>query len=770
MAAAVSRIIDVSEDAVAVRRRRRRALLRIGVPILGVTLVIVAIFGIALYSHNANRRGVLALSDDLLNTLDAQIAQRVSAFLDPCERSLRIMRDIARDTPLTERRASSERFAISVLKELPQIAAFYVGDKEGDFLMVRRQGDGAETKQIINAGSKRTVLLIDRNAADVEVSRREDPTDTYDPRTRPWFQGALKTADVFWTGIYIFFSDGKPGVTVSTRVPAEPGGIDRVFGVDVTLEELSRFLASLEIGTHGRALIMDGEGRLIAVPNSEKVIKPAGDQFVPPKVDELHDPVLTAAFDRFRVEGQGRRIVEQDGARYISSVTPLPGSARQWWILILVPEDDFIGFVASNNQTALLMSLVIVLAVLALAILLIRQGVRSDRSVRMMTERGRIMSQQSSAYTAISEQIAEQAGEAPPALTEGLVAVTGARRASVWRLMSREQVLRCSDSYDRDSQGHAGGFELHRRELPAFFELLETGEEVSIADAHADRRSAQFHNLIMQSLGSRNLIVVPMRRGEQVVGSVLLEDPRTLEGAKDFLRTVSALFSSTLKASAREAARPAQATRAAPANEATAHPILSADLGPSAAERANLRSDYFPEIAVMALCLSGSLELAKKCGSGDVGMAAQITLFLQEIAAEHGVTYVKFVGQEAITAAGFEHSDEEAMTRIAGLAISVRDRLSHLIDTTGHAAEFRIGLGFGEGYGCFVGREREQFNLWGEAFDTAGIMARSAQPGAIQASAAAYARLRQDFLFRPRGTFYQPGVGQSHTFVLAGQL
>ncbi len=42
--------------------------------------------------------------------------------------------------------------------------------------------------------------------------------------------------------------------------------------------------------------------------------------------------------------------------------------------------------------------------------------------------------------------------------------------------------------------------------------------------------------------------------------------------------------------------------------------------------------------------------------------------------------------------------------------------------------------------------------------------------GAIQASAGAYARLRQDFLFRPRGTFYLPGVGQSRTFVLAGQL
>ncbi|CAN0446363.1 unnamed protein product, partial [Phaeothamnion confervicola] len=254
-------VIDSSEDGVAVRRRRRRAFLRIGVPILGIVLVIAAIIGIALYSHEANRKGVLALSDDLLNTLDAQIAQRVSGFLDPCERVLRILRDVAVKTPPTERRATAERFAGSVLGELPQMAAFYAGDTGGNFLMVRRSDNfGVSVKQIFNDDSGRNVLLIERNAAGIEISRSEDPTDTFDPRTRPWFQGALTAADVFWTGIYIFFSDRKPGITVSTKV-RDPDGSERVFGVDITLEELSRFLGTLEIGSHGRALIMDEEGR-----------------------------------------------------------------------------------------------------------------------------------------------------------------------------------------------------------------------------------------------------------------------------------------------------------------------------------------------------------------------------------------------------------------------------------------------------------------------------------------------------------------------------
>jgi class 3 adenylate cyclase len=769
-----TRFVDISEDAVAARRRRRRALFRIGVPILGIALVIVAILGIALYSHSANRRGVLALSDDFLNTLDAQIAQRVVAFFDPCERSLRIMRDIALHMPPIERRDAAERFAISVLKESPQIAAFYVGDSAGDFLMVQRHEDGLQTKQIINDGAGRRVILTERNAADTETKRWEDPTDSYDPRTRPWFKGALGANDLFWTGVYTFFSSRKLGITASAGV-SDANGASRVFGVDITLEDLSRFLASLQIGTHGRSLIMDDQGRLIAASNSEKVIKPTGDQFVPPKVDEINDPVLTAAFDRFRVEGQGRRIIEQGGVRYISSVTPMPGAAHKWWILILVPENDFIGFVASNNRTALIMSLSIVLAVVVLAVLLVRQGLRSDRSIRLMNERGRLMSQQSAAYAAISEATAQGVGEAPQAVTEGLIAVTGAQRASVWRLTGHNQILRCPDSYERDGQGHAGGFELHRRELPAFFELLESGEELSVPDAADDRRTAQFHRMIMQSLGSRALTLIPLRRGEQVIGAICLEDPETLEGTKDFLRTISSMFSSTIKVAPQDADQPVKgapvpaAQRQAQAAPSIS-PILSADLGPSAVDQAQLRAEYFSAVSVMVLRLSGSLALAKKAGSSDTGMAVQIAELLQEIAAENGVTYLKFVGQEAVAAAGFEERDEEAMTRIAAAAIAIRDRLSRMVETGGHGAEFRIGLGFGTGYGCLVGRERQQFNLWGEALETASMMANSAAPGAIQATAAAYARLRQDFLFRPRGNFYLPGIGQSSTFVLAGQL
>jgi adenylate cyclase len=136
---------------------------------------------------------------------------------------------------------------------------------------------------------------------------------------------------------------------------------------------------------------------------------------------------------------------------------------------------------------------------------------------------------------------------------------------------------------------------------------------------------------------------------------------------------------------------------------------------------------------------------------------------------------VKLVGQQIIAAAGFEPidqrpMDEDPMTRLAALALDVRDQFLQHPDCATLAFEFRAGLGFGPCFGCLVGHGQNHFNLWGEAIEIADLMARTAASGAVQASDGAYDRLRKDFLFRPRGSFYRPGRGESRTFVLAGQL
>src|SRR5438132_6803 len=418
-------VVDIEVDPLDERRRRRRVLLRIGIPLGGVALMIATILLIAFYADRANRDGALALSDDLLATLEQRIGIEVSAYLEPAARTVRILRDTLHDGALGDQLPLVETFASSLLREIPQIANLNFADENGNFVLVRGGRDGGiDVKLVENAPGPRRVIWIHRNTAGDEIGREEDLTDAY---------------------------------------------------------------------------------------------------------------------DRFRIKGAGHRVIEVGGHRYISAVTPITSAGRHWSTMIVVPEDDFIGFVASNNRKALWMSLMIVAVTTLLASLLVRQGLRADRGARLLLERQSAITRQSGAFASLASNASlfDPARSLPSrTLTETLADVTGARRASIWTLRGGGRILLCEDSFDRETNGHVEGLELHRDELPGLFRHLLGGEEIEAADAARDRRTVEL-NRVLTAFGSRALLVVPVRRDDRVVGSVWLEDAPGIEGSRDFVRAVA---------------------------------------------------------------------------------------------------------------------------------------------------------------------------------------------------------------------------------------
>jgi hypothetical protein len=766
-------VVDISVDPLDERRRRRRALLRIGIPLGGVALMIATILFIAFYADRANRAGALALSNDLLVTLEQRIGNEVSAYLEPAARAVRILRDMLHAGALGDRLPLVETFSSSLLREIPQITNLNFADEDGNFVMVRGGRDGGiDIKLVENAPGPRRVTWIHRNAAGEEAGLEEDPADTYDPRTRPWYEGALVNDHLFWTGIYIFYSQRVPGITASAKY-RDPNGRLYLFGVDITLDALSHFLASLEIGRTGRAVIIDDAGQLIAAPRGSAMLREVNGELAAPRVDELGDDVLTHAYDRFRIEGAGHRVIEVGGRRYISAVTPIKGVGRNWSTMIVVPEDDFVGFVATNNRKALVMSLVIVAVATLLASLLVRQGMRADRNARLMLERQSAITRQSQAFANLASDASlfDPAQSLPSrTLTETLANVADARRASIWALRDAGRILRCEDSFDRETGGHVDGLELHRDELPEIFTHLLAGKEIVAADAVRDRRTMELHH-ILSAFGTRALFAVPVRRNDQVVGSVWLEDAPGTAGSRDFVLAVANMVALRMAdASIAPVARePGAIGKPIAAAEAVTR-TFAADLRPAEIDPSALHAEIYRGMAVMVLRFTDATAMAvrlsgvARCISDEIGCA------LQRIATDNGVPYLKLAGHEIVAAAGFNPADSGAATVIAEMALAVRDRCIALFEESERAHEFQIGIDCSLAMGGAVGNEPRVFNLWGDAVHIAGAMAASALPGTVQTTEAAYQRLREDFLFRPRGSFYLPHIGDARTFVLAGRL
>jgi adenylate cyclase len=438
--------------------------------------------------------------------------------------------------------------------------------------------------------------------------------------------------------------------------------------------------------------------------------------------------------------------------------------------MIVLPEDDLVGFVARNNRTGLAMSLAIVAIAVLFAALLVRQGLRGDRAARLARDRARALGRQHEALDRLAAEgdlFDPARTHLPDTLTETVAELTGARRASLWYLSPDGSSLRCADSFDVATSVHTAGTEIQRREFPGFFGHMADGTEIDATDAAGDERCAELHRLMLAPLGSRSLVVIPVRRHDRVVGAIWLEDPADATESRHFLRVLASL--AALRADdAPEPEHGSEKSARAAASEPANARDWTVDLTLRGLDQAGLGQALYPDVSVMVMRLDEPGSTAGR--AKDPELLDAVVRAVQELAAEQDIPYLKLVGGDIVGAAGFTEGDGTAAARIANTAIASRDRIAELFKSHGLNPDFRLGMDSGVAIGRCLGAEPSLFNLWGEAVQTAQTMAAASLPGTIQTSEASFQRLRQNFLFRPRGSFYLPTVGRAQTFVLAGQL
>jgi class 3 adenylate cyclase len=751
----------------AARPQGNTALRRLS-PIALAVLLCGAVLWISWWSYAANRRDTLALTDETLASLEDRVGTEVSTFLAVPERVLGLAAEFAGNRPPTpaERKAAEET-AVAVLNQAPMLALIGYGDANGNWIRVRRTAEGTlETKIVAREDGARRAYWL-RTAADGSRVIEDDPEDNFDPRTRPWWQRAMETQGVGWTDVYVFFTDRKAGVTASRAL--RDGPLAGVVMADIRLEKLSQFLAGLTVGRTGRALILDQEGRLVALGDPTRAFKVEGETISPARLNELADPILTRAFDLFRVNGPGRRSFELDGRSYIVLATRLPGAERAWNLLMVVPEDDFVGFVARNSRTALLMGFGVMLLAGLLAWQVVRQNFSAERARALAASRATALAAQGGAYGELA------AAATPEAVLTVLAGTLAARRTGLWRLAQGDTQLVCEAQFDAQAGTHASGLRLRRAEAPRLFEAITAGVDLDLADAAADPRGAELARLYLKPMGTKALLALPVRcAGGPVLGTLWVEDRgQGSAEPRDFTRAAAALLAPGLAA-----AKPAaQATRPrAQVVQRDREKLFIDRLAMAAAGRENVVAETFPRLAVLAVVFTDDAALAAAVNGEGCALIDRLARVFEAVAAQHGIPYLRLMGERVMLADGFPDAGAkpegdpaiEAARRLADAALALQERLAETFTAAERGLDFRLGLDLGPAIGSRTGGADKTWNVWGEAVRLAHALAETAPPGAIQASEAVQAVLAQDFVLRARGKFFVPDAGELGTFLLAG--
>jgi adenylate cyclase len=762
----------------------------------------------------------LTLSNDLLGAIERRIAKELESFVIPVEEAVRFTAAVLENTSFDiNNRTLLEPLAFKVLDNLSQISIFNVADTRGNFFMVKKMPDGSYHTKIIDRTQKTTqVTWIRRDPTGQELEAEKSIDDSYDPRNRPWYVGALESRQVYWTDFYIFFTDQKYGITISIPIIGPDDQLLGVLGLDIELQKISKFLETLKIGQSGRAVVVDEDGKLVAHPEIGKMVKRVGEVYKPVRIDELKDPVLMRAYSRFQVEGHGYRNLIIDDRRYLTSAFFFPTKiGHELTVFIIVPEDDFVGFVNRNNRTVLLMSLSIFLLTAVMAGLMVFQGLRADRNAQFVLDRQNELEAQSRAFAELSSQAALFDAADPESLsrlTEIVSKSIGVRRTSVWQFDQDGGLLRCIDCYDRESDGHTQDTMLTKTEFQHLFDVLQMAEDILAPDAGGDNRLRELYQAYLQPLGCESLLAVPIRHLKKTTGWLWFEHDQLsrnwsteeISFARAIANMLALRFSADQKPISTPAVKkedtdtsviahvPAKATTAA-ARETRSEPHLSkpnmmrrhreqiSAAGTrrfiSFSERMLSRgidpdfigADLFADTTVFLLRFTDPASLAERMADSDSISAVDYLLsHLEDLAASRGIEYMRVMGDEIVCAAGMEDKAKDHSHLMAELALSVQDRCAGLFAELNTPMEFRIGIDTGSVLGSPVGKIHKSYNIWGEAVRFASMMARTGIPGAIQVSETTYRRLRSSYLFQARGRFYLPNIGETSTYLLTGRI
>lgn len=146
-----------------------------------------------------------------------------------------------------------------------------------------------------------------------------------------------------------------------------------------------------------------------------------------------------------------------------------------------------------------------------------------------------------------------------------------------------------------------------------------------------------------------------------------------------------------------------------------------------------------------------------------------------EICARYGVEKIKTIGDAYMAATGLPTSYSDDALRMVRAALDINDfmleRMRSREEQGLPAFEMRSGIHTGEVVAGIVGSSKFQYDIWGDAVNTASRMESSGEPGKVNISSETYERVKDAHLeFEPRGSVDVKGKGaMSMYFVRQGR-
>ncbi|MDR2071267.1 MAG: hypothetical protein LBP81_07645 [Treponema sp.] len=331
----------------------------------------------------SSSRNARELSEALIYEIEGSIGNRLVNYFNPVEeinnRTAYLINTLF-ENPLENKEGEEKLFSFynEVMRTNSRVKMAYYSDTRGDLMMLNRMADGSFSKRMVrNDGKNITTTWDHANIAYYGNYNNSvlDAAEGYDPRKREWYAIAQEQRKASWTPVYLFATDHLPGFTCVVPLYEKAGVLSGVSALDITVDEISRFLATIRPTPGTKIALVDGMHNIVAFQaeteeDLDKLFTETVDAngvsvFDIRNLDLFPDEGVRYILQETLNRSSGLQTIKYDGKLYRSAFTPITiGNGLGLSIGIIIPEDDIIGNVKKNLAYVTVFSCLILVVII----------------------------------------------------------------------------------------------------------------------------------------------------------------------------------------------------------------------------------------------------------------------------------------------------------------------------------------------------------------------------------------------------------------------
>ncbi|MHC5739348.1 ATP-binding protein [Nostoc sp.] len=323
--------------------------------------------------HNG-QRAVNEVAIQLRNEITARIQQYLQIYVETPHKINQLNANAIQLGEVNIQKLSTlEQHLWYQLETFDTVTAVYVGSQYGEHVAVERADDGRFQVKLSgeSTGHEIRIYAADQPGHYTKLLRSKP---NYDPRTRPWYESAVKSKTANWGGIYKLFATPKYVLNASLPIYDNRGNVLGVAAVDFSLTGISQYLRSLKIGRTGETFILERQTGLLVGSSAAQqpyIIENPTDPITaqnPIRVQAIaSSDILTRHTAEYLQQRFGNltQIIEKQqldfdigGKRQFLQIVPMKNKqGLDWLIVVVVPEADFMDQINANTHTTIVLCL-----------------------------------------------------------------------------------------------------------------------------------------------------------------------------------------------------------------------------------------------------------------------------------------------------------------------------------------------------------------------------------------------------------------------------